>query len=327
MMSATPDGVKVEVGDLSAYEQERLETMRQNHSKLVELGLEQESTELREATEAKRAATATEKKERQKRFPAPPTRASKRIREEKPQYTGVKIDKFGDEIDAKIERQSRMSHSAEEKAAARSEAMDVARRLVEEARERLRKERTDSKAPKGDKAGWRAEAIRRWGSRAGECDTDDWEGYVASREATPAPTSPEPLLQEHYAEDGWKLLVCCNLMSRVSSHETKTRCIEGFFELCPSPTALLEADAAEVESVIASLGLFDGRWRCLVESSERWLDMPIFDVGMDKHTNKIYGAGQFTVDSYHIFAKDDRTVKPTDAALQSYVRWRDANVE
>ena len=51
-------------------------------------------------------------------------------------------------------------------------------------------------------------------------------------------------------------------MSRVSSHETKTRCIEGFFELCPTPTAFVEADASEVESVIAALGLFDNRWRC-----------------------------------------------------------------
>ena len=59
MSSATPAGGATEGGDLSAYERERLETIRQNHSKLVELGLEQESTQIREATDAKRAAIAT----------------------------------------------------------------------------------------------------------------------------------------------------------------------------------------------------------------------------------------------------------------------------
>merc|ERR1712046_353410 len=96
------------------------------------------------------------------------------------------------------------------------------------------------------------------------CTTDDWEGFVASRDATPAPTSSEMLLQEYYADDGWKLLVACVLMSRVSSHETKTRCIEGFFELCPKPSHLLELDAVAVERVINPLGLFDNRWRSLV---------------------------------------------------------------
>ena len=116
--------------------------------------------------------------------------------------------------------------------------------------------------------------------------------------------------------------MACALMSRVSSHETKTRCIEGFFELCPTPTALLDADAGDVEAMINPLGLFDGRWRTLVELTTRWLEMPLFDIGHEKGVNKIWGAGEFTVDSYHIFCKDDRTVDPADAALRSYVRWR-----
>lgn len=53
----------------------------------------------------------------------------------------------------------------------------------------------------------------------------------------------------------------------------------------------------------------------------RWLDMPIFDIGLEKEV-KIWGAGEFTVDSYFIFAKDERSIWPNDAALQGYVRWR-----
>lgn len=189
-------------------------------------------------------------------------------RKVKPQYTGEKIDRFGEVLDEQIEKRTRMGSSAEEKAAARAEMMENARKLLEAAREKLRSERSAKRVSAGsDPSGWRAEAIRRWGKRAGDCNTDDWEGYVASREATPAPTSPEPLLQEHFADSPWKLLVACALMSRVSSHETKTRCIEGFFQLCPTPTALLDTDPHDVEQIILPLGLFDNRWRCATHSA------------------------------------------------------------
>ena len=63
---------------LSAYELERLETIRQNQAKLVEMGLEKAAHEVRKISEQKKAVVATEKKERHKRMPAPPTRVSKR---------------------------------------------------------------------------------------------------------------------------------------------------------------------------------------------------------------------------------------------------------
>ena len=219
---------------LSAYELERLETIRQNQAKLVEMGLEKAAHEVRKISEQKKAVVATEKKERHKRMPAPPTRVSKRLREERPQYTSEKIDRFGEELDARAEKQARSKATDEDKTAAKAEAMEVARQMLQEARARVRRER-ESEGSTADPVGWRVTAISRWGERC-TCEGGDWEGFVASRDSTPAPTSEEMLLQEYYADDGWKLLVACALMSRVSSHETKTRCIEGFFELCPTPT-------------------------------------------------------------------------------------------
>ena len=173
---------------LSQYELERLETIKQNQARLVELGLETAAAEVREISEKKKAAVATEKKERQKRMPAPPTRVSKRIREEKPQYTAEKIDRFGDELDAKAEKQARSRASDEDKAAARAEAMEAARQMLEEARARVRRER-GTRAPGVDPAGWRATALKRWGERC-TCTTDDWEGFVASRDVTAARLEP-----------------------------------------------------------------------------------------------------------------------------------------
>jgi endonuclease III len=59
---------------------------------------------------------------------------------------------------------------------------------------------------------------------------------------------------QHFCDEPWKLLVACVLMMRVSSHDTKTSCIEGFFDLCPTPTAFLDAEAADVQRVINPLG-------------------------------------------------------------------------
>ena len=50
-------------------------------------------------------------------------------------------------------------------------------------------------------------------------DVDDFEKYVRSRLANPPPPSPLELLQEFYAFCPWRLLVCCGLMSRVSSKQ------------------------------------------------------------------------------------------------------------
>ena len=92
--------------ELSAYELERNRTIEENKKKLIELGLEDTAAEVREHAAAKREGAAKEKTKRLQKFPEP-TRASKRIREEKPQCTGQKIDRFGEELDAKAEKVAR----------------------------------------------------------------------------------------------------------------------------------------------------------------------------------------------------------------------------
>lgn len=47
------------------------------------------------------------------------------------------------------------------------------------------------------------------------------------------------LVQEYYAHDVWQLLVCCVLMSRVSSWETKHRVIAAFFEKYASTRVMI----------------------------------------------------------------------------------------
>jgi hypothetical protein len=55
------------------------------------------------------------------------------------------------------------------------------------------------KAPADLAAGqaeWREQAIERWGARVAALEMTDWQTYVLSRNASPAPASPLELMQE-----------------------------------------------------------------------------------------------------------------------------------
>lgn len=72
---------------------------------------------------------------------------------------------------------------------------------------------------------------------------------------------------------------------------------------------------------IAPLGLFSTRMRAVVAVSQRFLEMPVFDIGLTKEL-KVYGVGEFGYHSYLIFCRGQgRTLKPNDSNLQGYCRW------
>jgi methyl-CpG-binding domain protein 4 len=172
---------------------------------------------------------------------------------------------------------------------------------------------------------WLAEATRRWGPRVADVACDDWEAYVSSRISHPPPPSPMELLQEFYAHDPWQLLVACVLMSRVSSWNTKHTAISGFFANWPTPSAVLDAEPGNLLPVMKPLGLFENRLRSLIAVSEKFLSMPVFDVGLDKE-RKIYGIGEFGYSSYLIFCRygtegGGAEAQPSDKTLQGLVRW------
>ena len=84
----------------------------------------------------------------------------------------------------------------------------------------------------------RDEAVKRWGEAVLMANPPSWQKYLLSRTSVEVPRSPMLLLQERYAPYGaWHLLIACNLMTRVSSAETKHRCIEGFFAEFPPAAA------------------------------------------------------------------------------------------
>ena len=119
-------------------------------------------------------------------------------------------------------------------------------------------------------------------------------------------------------------------MSRCSSWQTKHRCISGFFEAYPTPSAfwqsvVLSAEAdglGELNGIVHSLGLFDDRLKGLVGITEAFLlGGDEFMVDLKEH--KIRGIGEFGWHSWLIFCRDaGATLKASDAALVTFCNWR-----
>ena len=191
---------------------------------------------------------------------------------------------------------------------------------------------------------WRALAVRRWGGAvsigSGDAKTEavgaagsaaasfaGWRGFVLSRIALPVGPNgrASSLLQEEYAGDPWRLLAACNLMSRVSSHTTKARCLAAFFGRFPTPSDLLELGAKDpaergasvVRPLIASLGLFDNRFSALLDIAHALCTRPLF--ACDLKGGKIRGIGQFGYDSYCIWIRrEGASMRPGDRNLEAY---------
>jgi len=203
----------------------------------------------------------------------------------------------------------------------------TSREWLAEAREKLLATRADvansfvEKSAKDE--AWRRDAVARWGDSVPSArSVSDWKAWTMSRLGTPPPPSPMQLLQEYYAHDAWQLLIACALMSRVASGALKHECISNFFAKFPTPSAALAADSQDVFEIIKRLGLFPGRMRTIVEVSTKFLlETGEFEVGLEPEL-KIYGIGEFGVDSFEIFARGDVGRKPKDCNLQSFCAWQ-----
>jgi methyl-CpG-binding domain protein 4 len=319
---------KGEYAELSEYEKERLRNIEANQAVLRKIGLKkmEKKPAPRKVTprsNRKRSRQAVGKKRQLEK--SSPVRRSTRIR-------GKPAPKYGEEK-VEVGASSNAGNGVEARRQAKAKAKkDTTETVLRRAKEWLEASRSllapavEVKAEEGSGKGtdpYRQKALDRWGEGVLLSKTDDWETYYLSRLSSPSPHSPMDLLQEHYNECPWKLLVSCCLMSRVSSAQVKEKALSLFFNGFPTPTKALAANPADVFPLIAPLGLFETRFKSIIEISTRFLTMsPMFQVGLTKEL-KIYGIGVFGLDSFNIFCRDfGGEMTPSDRNLQNYCRWR-----
>ena len=83
-------------------------------------------------------------------------------------------------------------------------------------------------------------------------------------------------------------------MSRVSSHDVKERCINGFFSMCPTPSHFSTLDIPKLQATLHSLGFQYERMRGLADVTTAWLtrgDFVVDTVPVAKGGNKIIQCG------------------------------------
>ena len=338
---------------LTDYERQRLAHVARNREYMARLGV----LDLAKVVATEKPTTAPSRK-RVKREPTEPSRRSGRLLNVKPEHDGSAVDALRDDEDAGERRNKRTTGRIATGPAgdasvwdSEDAALEASRQWLEDARA-LMLARTSAVAdmPKGSRseeatrARWRKEAVSRWGDGVPAIDAvKDWERWVKSRVGAPPPPSDLQLLQEYYAHDAWQLLVACVLMSRVrsssvrlilirlilfhlppqvSSWDVKHNTISAFFAKYPTPTHALAASPNDVLEVIRPLGLFPARFRSIVEVSTKVVsDVGEFDVGPEP-TRKVYGVGEFGIDSFEVFVRGDLARQPADKTLQSFVSWQ-----
>ena len=102
----------------------------------------------------------------------------------------------------------------------------------------------------------------------------------------------------------------------------KAKAIGDFFDAYPTPTAAMKMDVEKTFAILKPLGLFPNRLKAIADITRKFLTMvPTFRVSLDKEV-KMYGVGQFTLDSFRIFCLGMwNSVDAQDKNLRSYCNW------
>jgi len=117
-----------------------------------------------------------------------------------------------------------------------------------------------------------------------------------------APSRDELLLQEHYASDPWKMLVCCILLNQTSRKQVDG-VLDELFGAYPNAGHMASATPV-LEEYIQPLGLWRRRAQTLPQFSEWWLahaDRPALTGHM--HMMDPPGVGEYARDSWILFVE------------------------
>lgn len=309
----------------SAYEVARRANIERNNVVMAKIGVK--SLKSQTNKKSKKSSKSSKRVRTSPIVKTQPTRRSKRTRAEQPTYTGETIDNSMDIPDDLTTDEIRHKKIHKKKM---TEAETIAKSQLWLEANKITLQNKYIKVEQGNDQ-WHQIAIRKWGNHvhlaaAASESKIDWEKYVLSRTSNPSNEIEKfPLLQEEYQHCAWRLLIACVLMSRVSSANTKTIAINGFFRKYPTPSLALDSllsDPTDAFEILKSLGLFETRFKGVVEVTKAFLSNPIFDCGLDKKVNKIYGIGAFGVDSFNIFIRGDaRNMYPDDQNLARYCNW------
>jgi len=124
----------------------------------------------------------------------------------------------------------------------------------------------------------------------------------------------DPLIQEIYWPDRWKMTVICLCLNMTSGKQVRP-ILPNLFESWPDPQSMSSADVEELKSLIKPLGFLNKRSLALIRMSKEWLEKDWTTV------KDLYGCGQYAQDSDSIFYLGKTDVEPKDGELARYLEF------
>lgn len=119
------------------------------------------------------------------------------------------------------------------------------------------------------------------------------------------------IIQEEYANDPWKVLVCCILLNQTSNKQVRPL-IESFFKKWPNPKSLIYEDDLAISDFIKTTGFQNVKAKRIKNFSHAW------DSGI-RDPFKFPGIGDYGREAWRIFITKDTSFIPRDKKLKMYL--------
>lgn len=119
------------------------------------------------------------------------------------------------------------------------------------------------------------------------------------------------LIQEQYAADPWKIMICCILLNQTTNQQVR-KIIQEFFERWPDPSSILKEDVSTISSFIRSTGFQNVKAKRIQDFSQAWKK------GLRDY-KLLPGLGEYARDTWRIFVDNDFDFIPKDKKLRMYL--------
>ena len=124
----------------------------------------------------------------------------------------------------------------------------------------------------------------------------------------------DPLIQEQYWPDRWKMTVICLCLNMTSGRQVRPILPE-LFRRWPNPVAMKHAHDVTLKTLIRPLGFVNKRSQALKRMSNDWIEKDWTSV------KELYGCGQYAMDSDLIFFQGHTDISPSDGELERYLQF------
>ena len=125
----------------------------------------------------------------------------------------------------------------------------------------------------------------------------------------------EPLIQELWFPDRWKMLITCLCLNMTSGKQVRPL-IPKLFEAYPSPSHMANSVDRELYTMIKPLGFANKRVYTFKRFSNEYMNVHWENV------KELYGCGTYALNSDKIFYLGEwRSVNPKDSELKRYISY------